>query len=201
MKKLLFYLLSFFLISGCSNSEDIKQSEIKKKNAKAEYILRHNNSCFFKIFPPDVRIKEPYPWEEQMIGDIPRITKEFFRCKGSSLNLPIVDYTNPEKPETYEDCKGPSSHSLFLIHGKEGVYPVLIDILNFLQEKTRKKVIITCGYRCPLHNKYCDRSLQAKVSKHMIGAEVDFYVQGMEYQPEEVIDLIFQFYKERKRNI
>ena len=33
----------------------------------------------------------------------------------------------------------------------------------------------------------------------MIGAEVDFYVEGLEQKPEEIVDLIFQFYKEKNR--
>jgi hypothetical protein len=32
----------------------------------------------------------------------------------------------------------------------------------------------------------------------MIGAEVDFYVQGMEHRPEEVVQLLMLYYKEKE---
>nr|NGX30439.1 hypothetical protein [Candidatus Anoxychlamydiales bacterium] len=82
---------------------------------------------------------------------------------------------------------------------KEGIYPVLLDILNYIQRKTKKRVVITCGHRCPKHNSYADTSNVAKTSKHMIGAEVDFYVQGLENSPLKIMDLIFDFYKEDSR--
>ena len=31
----------------------------------------------------------------------------------------------------------------------------------------------------------------------MVGAEVDFYVQGMEGQPKKIVDMIFDYYQER----
>jgi hypothetical protein len=199
MTRYLFYCCIFLLLFGCSTSEEAKKAAIKRKNAKAEYILRHHNTLFFPIFPPEARVRELYSWEEGGAANLQRITKDFFRCKGSSLNIPILDNKDPEKPVIYEDCKGGASHNLPLIHGKEGVYPVLIDILNYLQEKTEKRLVITCGHRCLQHNKYSDRSKNSFSSKHMIGAEVDFYLQGMENKPKEVINLIFQFYKEKKR--
>ena len=33
----------------------------------------------------------------------------------------------------------------------------------------------------------------------MLGAEVDFYVQGMEEQPEQVIALILAYYREQPK--
>lgn len=199
MKKSLFLgFISLFLLFSCENSVKSKKAEIKKKNAKAEYILRHANTYFFPIFPPTTRERELYPWEEGASANLQKITKEFFRCRGSSLHISLTEEADQGKPVIYKDCTGGSSHSLPIIHGKEGVYPVLVDILNYIQQKTEKKVIITCGHRCILHNKYSDRSKSNNSSKHLIGAEVDFYVQGLEHRPMEVIDLIFQFYKDKK---
>ena len=82
---------------------------------------------------------------------------------------------------------------------KEFVYPILIDLLNEVQAKTRGKVVITCGHRCPVHNAYADNSSYNQNSKHMIGAEVDFYVQGLESPPEEVFELLMSHYKENPR--
>lgn len=56
--------------------------------------------------------------------------------------------------------------------------------------------MITCGHRCPKHNSYADPSKENLVSKHQIGAEVDFYVEGMENKPLEVLEHLFTFYKE-----
>ena len=55
--------------------------------------------------------------------------------------------------------------------------------------------MITCGHRCPEHNTYSDSSPKNQHSKHMIGAEVSFYVQGMEYKPETIIKYLQEYYK------
>jgi hypothetical protein len=128
------------------------------------------------------------------IGNYPRISKEFFRCKGTSLNLPLAEGEG-DKKTYYQDCGGGGSHSLCLRANKEFIYPVLIDLLNYIQTKTKKKVVITCGHRCPQHNAYADRSAFNQTSKHMIGAEVDFYVEGMERAPMKVVELIMQYYR------
>lgn len=104
--------------------------------------------------------------------------------------------TDPEKPTPLSDCEGSSRHGLPNIGGKESVYPVLIELMNYLQKKTGKRVIITSGHRCPAHNAYTDPSKEAKASKHQIGAEVDFYIQGMEDQPLEIASLLMQYYQE-----
>lgn len=83
-----------------------------------------------------------------------------------------------------------------IIQGKENVYPILIELLNYLQTKTSRRVIVTCGHRCPVHNAYVDSSKSNQTSKHQIGAEVDFYIQGMEDQPLEVVALLMQYYQE-----
>ena len=65
-----------------------------------------------------------------------------------------------------------------------------------MQKKTGRRAIITCGHRCPTHNSYADPAKENKSSKHQIGAEVDFYVQGMEDRPQEIIGLLMQYYQE-----
>ncbi len=180
-------LLSLFLCS-CSS----KESKALKQNLKGEYIFREHTEFFFTPPPPTPQPKEKYPWEDKYIGNLPRITKEFFRCKGDPSN-PFVLY-QPEGKEgiKYYDCQG--KHGLPLREGKEFVYPTLIEILNFIQQKTNKRVIITCGHRCPKHNLYVDHTPYNWSSKHMLGAEVDFYVQGMEQEPLQIIDLIKEYY-------
>lgn len=198
MKKKYFYCFILLLLFGCTKSEKSKLADIKKQNEISEYITRSYNSYFFPITTPISRVRDLYPWEEGGNENIQRISKEFFRCRGSLLNVPININADESRPIIYEDCGGSQAHSLPLIHGTENVYPILTELLNYIQVNTKKKVIITCGHRCPLHNKYSDISKNNRTSKHMIGAEVDFYVQGLEDYPSDIIELIFQFYKERK---
>lgn len=142
-----------------------------------------------------------YCWQEQYSGKFPRITKEFFRCRGNPLNPPIVQKKEGKDPVYYRDCSGCEHHGLPLREGKEFVYPILPELLNFLQEKTGKRVIITSGHRCREHNAYCDSSAANFGSKHMIGAEVDFYIQGMQKEPEKVIALLQSYYSGKEKEL
>ncbi len=137
-----------------------------------------------------------YPWEHHLKEGPPKITKEFFRCRGCSLNA-VRLLERQGKSERICDCGGTERHSLPLRDGKEFVYPILIDLLNYIQEKTKQRVIITAGHRCPEHHAYVDLSDENRYSKHQIGAEVSFYVEGMEYRPEEVVNWIKRFYQEK----
>ncbi len=193
--KSIFFLCLIILFSCSSQKED----KIKKKNAKAEYIYRHNDNSFAPIVIPTRKDIENYPWEEGKVGNLSKISKEFFRCKGSLLNPDKYDETDPDDIKSYKDCEGSSKHSLPLMDNKEQIYPVMIDILNYIQRMTKKRVVVTCGHRCPTHNKYADNSKLNRTSKHMIGAEVDFYVQGYEERTLEIVELIFQFYKDKKQ--
>jgi|SRR5579862_457138 len=190
------FLLSLSLLMGCSGLEKSEQENLRRNNAKGEFVLRNRDERNYTIETPRHRIRKRYPWENAYVGKHSKITKEFFRCKGSSLNPPHVDPKDPSRPLNYFDCGGSQKHSLPLREDKEFIYPILIDLLNFIQEKTDCKIVITCGHRCPLHNAYADSAASNQSSKHMIGAEVDFYVQGMQQKPQEIIDLLFQYYRE-----
>lgn len=188
------YLLSFL---GCSGLEKTEYDKLRRKNCKGEFITRKKGEYLAPLATPKLREREPYPWEEIESGDIPKILKEHFRCKGKSSNPLASNDKDPKNPQTIKDCDG--RHGLPYISGKEGVYPILPELLNYIQKKTKKKVIITSGYRCPTHNFYSDPSTYNKTSKHMIGAEVDFFVQGMEDKPLEIIPIIEEFYKENPK--
>ncbi len=186
----------FFLgLTGCSGLEQSEQEKIRAQNAKGEFVFRHANERQFAYAPPQIRERQKYPWEGSYSGQLPKISREYFRCKGSSSNPPHFQ-EGSEKGEYDYDCGGGEKHSLPLLQDKEFVYPILIELLNYVQTKTNKKVVITCGHRCPVHNKYADPMPAGQTSKHMIGAEVDFYVQGMEERPEEVVALLQSYYKE-----
>lgn len=182
-------------MTACSSSED-KKPEIKSSYfQKGEYLYRNHNEHLFAIAPPQQTSPEPYPWEQGKSGTHLKITKEFFRCKGSNLN-PVQTAKEKNEVVRYFDCGGPAKHTLPLRENKEFIYPILIDLLNYIQAKTDKKVVITSGHRCPEHNAYVDPSPENLYSKHMIGAEVSFYVQGLENNPELVVKCIQAYFTE-----
>jgi len=187
-----FYLLIF--LTGCHSSSSSSDARLRKLNLKGEYVYRLSDEHFFKWTPPAKRTLPTYSWEIKEVRGMPLITKEFFRCKGSRSN-PVVTL---EKEEILylRDCSG--SHSLPLKEGKEYIYPALISLLNFIQEKAGKKVLITTGHRCLQHNSYCDPSPKNWSSKHLIGAEVDFYVEGLEEQPDQIVQLLQNYYLEKE---
>lgn len=120
-----------------------------------------------------MRLKGPsYPWHALKAGRHRRITKAFFRC----------------------NCEKRDSHSLPIWNKEEHIYPILMDLINHVQEKTGKRVIITSGHRCPEYNTLLDPSAYNATSKHLIGAEVDFYVEGLEWKSQEVLEALFSYY-------
>lgn len=191
MSKYFFILLVF--LTGCSGLEESERSRLRKMNAKGEFIYRSAEEKSYVTAPPEKRERASYPWEEGLVAGQFKITKDFFRCRGSLRSEPLVSQTG----EHLFDCGGGEQHSLPLKEGKEFIHPVLPELLNYIQESTGKKVVITCGHRCPTHNAFCDATPFNRTSKHMIGAEVDFYVEGMEYKPEVVVDLIMEYYQKR----
>lgn len=190
--------LFLLILVGCSGMVDSEQKKIRKMNATGEHIYRAHNEYLYPIQDPVKRSRDQYPWEDVSVGNHQKITKEFFRCKGSHLNPPVTHLLNGDEAHI-TDCGGVEQHSLPLKDGKEFIYPALIDLLNYIQQETQKKVIITCGHRCPFHNTYSDTSQFNVNSKHMIGAEVDFYVKGMEWSPEAAVKIIKKYYREHPK--
>lgn len=191
--KPLFSTLLIFLLYGCNNAQGKK---FHKHNVHGEYIYRIQNDSLFVPSPPLPIAKEKYPWEQCYEGNLSKITKEFFRCKGNLQN-PLIKQEKEGKVINYfRDCSGGESHGLPIRDEKEFIYPCLFDLLNYLQRMTHKKVVVTSGHRCPTHNSYCDYSPSNISSKHMLGAEVDFYVEGMEEEPEAIIALLQRYYKD-----
>lgn len=192
MKRLI--LILFLLLVSC----DSEPQSTRVSPIKGEYIYRYRNDNEFQI-DPMARVRKPtYPWADGREGNIPRITKDFFRCKGCILN-PVHIVAKEKEAVRYYDCGGSQKHSLPLRDNKEFVYPILIDILNYIQEMTGKKVVITCGHCCPEHNLYLDPSIANQASKHMLAAEVDFYVQGLEQHPDKVIEIILGYYSDKSK--
>ncbi len=190
---ILFFLSVFFY--SCSNSSSSLPSSTPMKG---EYIFRKHDESLVQVEPMTPLKRTSYPWEEDRLSHYPKITKDFFRCKGSILN-PVHLIQKEKEIVRYYDCGGPQKHSLPLRDQNEFIYPILIDLLNDIQTQTGKRVVITCGHCCPDHNTYLDPSPINQSSKHMLGAEVDFYVQGMEQQPEKIIDLVLAYYREQPK--
>jgi len=193
----LFKLILFLIIlvsSSCEDTQENKYRVKRKRNQIIERITRKNLDKKFESPPSRPRHRPRYPWGSKKSGNQPRITKEFFRCKGSILNPPIQTHDDVGNALIFLDCGGMDMHSLPIHNEKEFIYPVLIDILNYIQEQTNNKVVITSGHRCPQHNTYADNSSQNKISKHMIGAEVNFYVKNMEQSPEKITELIQSYF-------
>jgi hypothetical protein len=160
-----------------------------------EKIYRFHFEKFAEIELPRHRVREKYPWEDRMIGEFSKITKEHFRCRGSSHNPLRMSKDSANKEICLLDCGGIERHSLPTQGESETIYPILIDLLNHVQRRTERKVIVTCGHRCPIHNAYSDSSKGAQKSKHLIGAEVDFYVQGLEESPEKIVKVLMEYYE------
>jgi len=190
------FVLVCLLLSGCSGHEYSEKEKLRACNVKEERIYRYHDETKYELAEPKLRGRNRYPWEERQVGGFPKITKEYFRCKGSSLHPLRSTHDSLGNIMQCVDCEGKEKHSLPLKEGKECIYPILIDLLNAVQEKAQKRVVITCGHRCPKHNQYADPSKRNQTSKHMIGAEVDFYVKGLEDDPEKVVQLIQKTYQE-----
>lgn len=188
------FLCLGFVLSGCSSSENKGQQQWRKENLHGEYIYRRHDDPSFALDVARPIQPEPYPWEERLVGGHPRISKEFFRCQGKTMNPGKIIQKNEEQVHCY-DCGGTEKHGLPLKDGHEFIYPILIDLLNDIQAVTGKRVVITCGHRCPDHHQYADPASFNRAVKHMMGAQVSFYVRGMENRPEAVVDLLIAFYK------
>ena len=184
--------------SSCSGLEKSEKKKFKEKNYLSETIHRTHDEYTFKIETPSLANKPLYPWDKKMIGHQVPITKEFFRCKGTCSFEPIL-IKRPGSSSTYiKDCEGIHSHSLPIKEGKEFIYPILIELLNTVQEKLNRKVIITSGHQCPTHHLFTNPDHKPSNSKHQIGAEVDFYVEGMEEHPEKALNILINYYIEHE---
>ena len=188
MKKLLFIFP--LLLLGCSGLEKSETQKVRKANAVQEPIYRLSSERYAKMDKGAPVVRQRYPWETAIVGNFPLVTKEFFRCKGSM--------SHPDRDKV-RDCGGIDQHSLPLRNNEEFVYPALLEILNYVQASLKKRVVVTCGHRCPVHNTYADPSRAAKSSKHMVGAEVDFYVEGTQFAPYDVIKAIMEYYHTNER--
>ncbi|MEM7175809.1 MAG: D-Ala-D-Ala carboxypeptidase family metallohydrolase [Chlamydiota bacterium] len=177
------------LFMGCSGLQQSEQKKLRRDNLTLTSLGQLENPT---LLPPasEYTPLPTYPWDEKWIGANRRINKEFFRCRGNASHHLI-------KPpgQLPRDCRGIDEHSLPVKGNCEFIYPILIDLLNHIQKVTGRKVVITSGHRCPHHNTYADPSCNNRTSKHQIGAEVDFYVEGIEHDPHRIVAIVLDYYK------
>lgn len=188
MKK--YMLLLIFLFTACSTANDRVQKKRMKNNISTEKIYRLSHEKAYEVEKPKLVRKMSYPWESETA--YPKITMDTLRCRGD------ISHEKKERGgKVYEDCKGLYEHGLPYVDGEEFVYPVLVHLLNKVQGAFDKKVVVTSGHRCPKHNTYLSLG-KSKISRYMIGAKVDFYVEGMENNTEEIIERIMHFYSDEE---
>lgn len=202
MRSILFGLLTMAIVAAVvfwMSMEDVFVDSTRRLNLATTYVDRHHDEYFFRPAVPLRQSAERYAWESMSTSSLPRITKEHFRCRGCELNPPQAIPQANGSIIPCQDCGGAEHHSLPLRDDREMIYPILTDLLNNLQDKTGKHVVITSGHRCPEHNRYVDPAPSNTSSKHMIGAEVDFYVQGLEDKPEDIVALLMNYYVEQEK--
>lgn len=190
-------LIGVLLLSptSCSSEKETEQDRLRRLNQKGEYIYREHHERLFAIAPPKLQAQQSPLGNTSAISQAIAISKEHFRCKGSSINPARIEISKSGETQRYPDCEGGAKHSLPIVKGKEFIYPILIDLLTEINVKTGMPIIITSGHRCPIHNLYVDSGAENRACKHQIGAEVDFYVQGMEDKPSEVVQIILDYYR------
>ena len=181
-------LMLLFAAACCSSPEE-------SASIRSEPIRRKAGGCDYKPAPWVPSPRKPYPWETISPHNHPRITKDFFRCQGMSLN-PIRSIEHRGESIRLEDCGGADAHGLPLSGEEEWIPQILLELLNYIQDQSEKRVVITCGHRCPKHHQYVLQTPYAKPSKHLMGAEVNFYIQGLEDKPEAAVRLVQKFYQE-----
>src|SRR5215216_1070780 len=99
MKKgIVLFLLMGLGLGGCSDSSP-------SSLPKGEYIFRHHDESFVQIEPMTPLKRALYPWEEDRPSNYPKITKDFFRCRGSSLN-PVHLVQRDKEIMRFYDCGG-----------------------------------------------------------------------------------------------
>lgn len=185
----------YFFLSIALCTFSCERQTIKVPYQKGEYIYRIASERLFTLTAPERKNLAPYPWEVDNQQKFSCITNEHFRCKGTSLHSAKI--INKGFGDTYlYDCDGIEEHSLPIKDGKEYIYPILIELLNAIQNKLAGKVIITAGHRCLDHHLYVTDGQGTRHSKHLMGAEVTFYVEGFEHKPQSVVDFLLQYYRD-----
>lgn len=190
-------LVAIALLTSCSSVDDPFGDSARRDNQISEYIDRRADERLFVPSPPQIQPPPQYPWYDASRSSLSKISKEFFRCRGSELNpMRVVPNKTGTNPTYLHDCAGTDRHSLPLRDGEEFIYPILIDLLNHIQAQTGKRVVVTAGHRCPAHHSYVEINPDARSAKHLCGAACSFYVEGLEERPEVIVQKLQDYYRD-----
>jgi len=181
------------VVAAFSGFDVGSQEELKAENEHEEVIYRLRDEHYAPPFTFKKQERDPYPWERDWVGHLPRITKEHFRCKGKKTNPPLKIQDRSDNVVYVADCGGIDGHSLPATQNQETISQTLIDILNEVQKETKARVVVTCGHRCPDHNRYARGTA---TSKHLVGAEVDFYVEDV--PAKNAVEIVQNVYEDSK---
>lgn len=180
------------LVAGCEQSSPAPQRGV----FVGEYIARHASDNLLDLKSPERLQISAYPWDATTRTPLPPITKHYFQCRGCLQHPPKMIQRGGESIHLY-DCRGGEQHSLPLRDGQEWIAPLLLVMLNFCQERFERPVHITCGHCCLDHRTYLYPHASSEGVGHVLGAEVDFYVEGWESRPERVVQALLEFYRTR----
>lgn len=118
-------------------------------------------------------------------GTYHTLTRDHFRCKGRGDRAPIA----LNDGNYLFDCWG-REHGLPWIEGREFVEPLLILLLNGVQNELQSPVTIFSGHRCPAHHRYLTQGEGSATDRHLIGAAADFELNGYTQEPQTVVAAI-----------
>jgi hypothetical protein len=179
------YILLFVALVSCNRVQKRHEKQVRNYYKKVGHISRYKNQRQFSFTVGNPRSAPEYPFSTTNRYGLRKITKELFRCKGSGASKLTEN-------GWLFDCNAIHTHSLPVQDTREFIYQEFLDLLNALQDKTGKRVLVHEGHRCPKHNHYLDSSYKNSFSKHQIAARVTFSLQG--YSLPETIDVIREYY-------
>lgn len=142
----------------------------------------------FLVWDKNHSILNKSPWvryQEGPHGTWHTLTCDHFRCKGHGARAPIA----LEDGNYLFDCWG-FEHGLPWIDNQEYVEPLLVNLLNKLQEELETSVVILSGHRCPAHHRFITKGKGSMSDRHLIAAAADFKVRGFEKSPHTVLSAL-----------
>ena len=157
------FIFLLILTTGC------QEPPSEKKHSFETYLSEDEITTPIKKKKTGKATNRPsYPWDP-MLSNTPRINKYHFCCRGS-IEHPVYQTDKG----WFSDCAGGQVHSLPLREDEEWISPVLIVLLNDLQDYFQTTAQVQCGHCCPIHYRYRIEKGERAVRRHMIGAAVDF---------------------------
>jgi hypothetical protein len=147
-----------------------------------------NRKDTYRVWQNDSSLSSRVPWIRYEIGPHATwqtLTRDHFRCKGKGARAPLA----LEDGNYLFDCWG-FEHGLPWIQEKEFVEPLLLRVLNAIQQELQTSVLILSGHRCPAHHRFITHGKGSPSDRHLIAAAADFQVRGFEKTPLMVVSTV-----------